>query len=116
MYDRTTTFSSRRPNRRELDSVTVSRADFIAVDSLEQAKLECGDLIISAREQPGIWSRVVELGSVLAGKNKGRTSPTQVTLFESQGVALEDVAVARYVYDRAREEGAGQSVRFGGGD
>jgi ornithine cyclodeaminase/alanine dehydrogenase-like protein (mu-crystallin family) len=105
-----------RPNRRELDSVTVSRADFIAVDSLEQAKLECGDLIIAAREQPGIWSRVIELGSILAGKNKGRTSPTQVTLFESQGVALEDVAVARYVYDRAREEGAGQSVRFGGAD
>lgn len=105
-----------RPNRRELDNATMSRADFIAVDSLEQAKVECGDLIIPAREQPAIWSRVIELGSVLAGKNKGRTSPTQVTVFESQGVGLEDVAVARYVYDRARDEGVGQSVRFGGSD
>lgn len=104
-----------RPNRRELDSTTISRADFIAVDSLEQAKLECGDLIIPARERPALWSKVTELGSVLAGENKGRTSSTQITVFESQGVALEDVAVARYVYDRARQEGAGQDVRFGGG-
>ena len=105
-----------RSNRRELDNATVFRADFVAVDSLEQAKLECGDLIIPAREHPGIWSRVVELGSMLAGKNRGRTSPTEISLFESQGIAIEDVAVARYVYDRARQRGMGQSVEFGGTD
>jgi ornithine cyclodeaminase/alanine dehydrogenase-like protein (mu-crystallin family) len=92
------------------------RADFIAVDSLEQAKIECGDILIPAREKPGIWSRVVELGSILAGKSGGRTSDSQITIFESQGVALEDVAAARYVYDRARQAGVGQAVPFGGGD
>jgi ornithine cyclodeaminase/alanine dehydrogenase-like protein (mu-crystallin family) len=105
-----------RANRRELDSETMFRADFIAVDSLEQAKIECGDILIPAREKPGIWSRVVELGSILAGKSGGRTSDSQITIFESQGVALEDVAAARYVYDRARQAGVGQAVPFGGGD
>lgn len=105
-----------RADRREVDNITVLRSDFIAVDSLDQARLECGDLVIPARDHPGIWSHVVELGSVLAGKSMGRTSETQITLYESQGVALEDVAVARYVYERALAEGAGQHVEFGGGD
>lgn len=105
-----------RPNRREIDNETVSRAAFIAVDSIEQAKHECGDLILADRERPGIWSHVVELGSILAGTNKGRTGRGQITLFESQGIAVEDIAVARYIYDRACEAGVGQSVNFGGGD
>lgn len=103
-----------RAHGREVDNATVMRADFITVDSLEQARIECGDLLIPARDNPAIWSRVVELGSVLAGKTAGRTGTSQVTLYESQGVALEDVAVARHVYERAVEEGAGESFAFGG--
>jgi ornithine cyclodeaminase/alanine dehydrogenase-like protein (mu-crystallin family) len=105
-----------RANRREIDSATVLNADFIAVDSLEQARLECGDLLIPAQDNPQIWSRVVELGSVFAGKSEGRTGDSQITLYESQGVALEDVAVARFIYERATREGLGQHVAFGGSD
>jgi ornithine cyclodeaminase/alanine dehydrogenase-like protein (mu-crystallin family) len=105
-----------RPDRRELDSLTISRAAFVAVDSLEGARIECGDLILAARDKPGVWSHVVELGSILAGQNAGRTGDNQITVFESMGIALEDVAVARYIYDRAREQGLGQTVQFGGGD
>jgi ornithine cyclodeaminase/alanine dehydrogenase-like protein (mu-crystallin family) len=104
-----------RAGRREVDTDTVVRSSLIAVDSLEQARVESGDLMEPAKEHPEIWSRVVELGAVVAEAAPGRTSERQVTLFESQGIALEDVAVARFVFDRAVGEGVGEEIAFGGG-
>jgi ornithine cyclodeaminase/alanine dehydrogenase-like protein (mu-crystallin family) len=97
-----------------VDTHTVVRSSLIAVDSLEQARVESGDLMEPAKEHPEIWSRVVELGAVVAEAAPGRTSERQVTLFESQGIALEDVAVARFVFDRAVGEGVGEEIAFGG--
>ena len=55
---------------------------------------------------------VFELGQVIAGQVRGRRGPEDITLFASQGLALEDMAAARLVYDRARERDVGRAVDF----
>ncbi len=84
--------------RREIDTVTLERAAVIAVDSLEQAKVEAGDLIQAAKEGRLDWNRVRELSAIVAARQAGRNSPEDVTLFESQGLAAEDIAVAGHVF------------------
>jgi ornithine cyclodeaminase/alanine dehydrogenase-like protein (mu-crystallin family) len=78
-------------NRRELPSELVRRAALVAVDSIEQAKLEAGDLILNDD-----WENVVELKNV-----KQHFDPDQITIFKSLGICVEDVAAAAYVYERA---------------
>ena len=56
------------------------------------------------------WDDVVELGQVVAGSVQGRGEADSITLFESLGVAIEDVAVARYVYEKAVVQGVGERV------
>lgn len=99
---------SNAPRRRELDTATVTGAARIAVDSLEQAREEAGDLLIPLGDQLERWRQVVELSEIVAGKKPGRESSAEITVFKSLGVALEDVAVAAHVYRRAREEGVGR--------
>ncbi len=89
---------SNHAKRRELDAAAVKRCDIVAADSIEQAQMEAGDLIQAAAEGNFDWGRAVELSAVIAGSEPGRIAPQQITLFESQGLAIEDVAVARYVY------------------
>ncbi|MGB6944479.1 MAG: ornithine cyclodeaminase family protein [Bryobacteraceae bacterium] len=77
--------------RQELPGELVRRANLVAVDSLEQAKMEAGDLIV-----PNSWANVVELKDV-----KAHFDPSQVTIFKSLGVGVEDVAAGAFVYERA---------------
>ncbi len=84
--------------RRELDADTIRRAAVIAADSIEQARMEAGDLTQAADEGVLDWSSVCELHEVLSGAHSGRTSEDQTTLFESEGLAVEDVAMADYLY------------------
>ncbi len=84
--------------RREIDGATVRRAGVVAVDSLEQARIESGDLIQTAHEGFFEWERARELGPIVAGSAPGRTADEQITLFESQGLAAEDLIVAEAVY------------------
>lgn len=98
---------SNRADAAELDAEAVRRADIIAADQVADAKIESGDLVAAVAAGAISWDRVSELGEILAGKAPGRTSPDQITLFESQGLAIEDVAAARRVYELARERGAG---------
>lgn len=100
-------------NRRELDRTAVERADLIVVDSLPQARIECGDLIGAEREGVFDWNAAVELSQVVSGAVR-RDGQDAITLFESQGVALEDIVCARHVYDRATAEGRGQAIDFEG--
>ena len=58
------------------------------------------DLIGAAEEGRLDWSRVHELSSIVAGRAAGRTSDNDITLFESQGLAVEDIAVAGYIYEQ----------------
>jgi ornithine cyclodeaminase/alanine dehydrogenase-like protein (mu-crystallin family) len=96
--------------RAELDVEAVRRAALIVTDSLEQAKVECGDLVAPLEQGVVRWEDVHELGEIVAGTRPGRQLPDEVTLFESQGVALEDVAVAVRVVARARERQMGQEI------
>ena len=91
---------SNHAKRREIDAEAVERAAVIAVDSLEQAQMEAGDLIGAAEEGRLDWSRVRELSSIVAGRAAGRTDDSDITLFESQGLAVEDIAVAGYIYEQ----------------
>lgn len=94
----------------ELDQEVVSRADLVVVDHLAGAKREAGDLIAAHASGHFDWSNAVELGSIVAGMSQGRGSRDQVTLFESQGIAIEDVALARLLLDRAEASGTGHEV------
>jgi ornithine cyclodeaminase/alanine dehydrogenase-like protein (mu-crystallin family) len=100
------------PNRRELDDQALARASLITVDSIEQGREESGDLIQGFAKLGRGWERVVELHAVVTGKHPGRSSPDEITLFKSHGIALWDVAVASYVYKRAREEGRGTALEI----
>ncbi|MFQ5551310.1 MAG: ornithine cyclodeaminase family protein [Gemmatimonadales bacterium] len=105
---------SSSPQDRELDSDAVARAALF-VDSRESAQAESGDYLIPLREgRFGEDHIVAELGEVLAGRAQGRRSDEEVTLFNSLGLAVEDVAAAHYVWGRAQEFGLGLEVDLGG--
>ena len=78
-------------NRRELPADLIRRADLIAADSIEQAKIEAGDLLLADH-----WSNVVELKDV-----EKHFDPGKITIFESLGLGVEDVAAGAFVYERA---------------
>ena len=99
-----------RLESRELDAAVIQRCTFIAADSLEQARLEAGDLASSVAGGILDWDEVHELPSVVCGRLKGRRKAKDVTLFKSLGLAIEDVAVGAWVYERARKEGMGTAV------
>ncbi len=99
-----------RLGSRELDAGVIQRCTFIAADSVEQARLEAGDLAAPVAGKLLKWDDVHEIGSVVAGKVKGRQRAKDVTLFKSLGLAIEDVAVGALVYERARNEGMGTQV------
>jgi alanine dehydrogenase len=95
---------SNQSQRRELPAELIRRADLIAVDSLEQARMESGDLLLAL--SPDKWGpNIVELQDV-----KGRPSAAAVTIFKSNGIAVEDVAGAGYVYERAVAERRGKEI------
>ena len=96
--------------RRELDGEAVARANVIIADDVEQARIECADLIHPVERGELTWQRVRELWEVVSGTVAGRTSPDDITLFESQGIALEDIAAGFHVYRLARERGVGTEV------
>ncbi len=99
-----------RLEARELDDAAIRRCTFIAADSVEQARLESGDLVQPVANGLLGWDRVQELGAVVCGKVMGRHGEDDVTLFKSLGLALEDVAVGALVYERARKEGVGSEI------
>jgi len=112
-------------NRRELDDEAVARSQLIAVDDLAQAHIEAGDLLIPAQaghfdwEQAVAQGRLVELGALIAdhadaaGPAGGaRPSAEAITLFESLGIGLEDVAIAGHIYALAKARGLGDEVRL----
>jgi len=98
---------SNRAAAAELDTAAVARAALVAADLAEQARIESGDLIAAAQAGVWDWGQVRELADVVTGRY-GRENASDITLFESQGIALEDVAAAALVYRRARERGVGQ--------
>ena len=102
---------SNRAERREIDAEAVARAGLIVCDSIEQARLEAGDLLLAASPgSPAPLDRAVELADVVAGRHPGRGAPGDITVFKSIGLGIEDLAAASVVYDRAVAAGAGRTV------
>jgi ornithine cyclodeaminase/alanine dehydrogenase-like protein (mu-crystallin family) len=102
------------PTARELDTVAIVRSA-LYVDRRESALGESGDFLIAKKEGAVDDAHIRgELGEVLMGRVPGRSSPDEVTLFESLGLAVEDVAAAHSIYLKATAEKAGQQVPFGG--
>ena len=87
----------------ELDDTTIRRADIIAVDSIAQAKIECGELLMPTSRGLLLWEQVSELWQVVGGMKAGRRADDDITLFKSLGMAMWDVAAAKVVYDRYRK-------------
>ncbi len=96
--------------RREIDRTTVQRAGRIAVDSVEQAQVECGELIDAAKAGLLRWADVIEFADIVGDKIPGRADAEEITLFESQGISVWDVATAARVYEAAVERGLGQEI------
>jgi len=94
-------------HRRELDTAAVQAASFIAADDPEQARYEATDLTEPVKEGVLSWDRVHSLADVVAGTLKARGPSTDITLFKSLGVAIEDVALAARAYEKALEQKAG---------
>jgi alanine dehydrogenase len=96
--------------RRELDDEAVRRSSFIAVDSIDQAKIEAGELVMAVEKGLLTWERVRDLRYVVSGEMRGRTGDDQITLFKSLGIAIEDVATAAVLYRKAKEQNVGKEL------
>lgn len=94
----------------EIDLTAVTRSARVVVDSLEQSKMESGDLLGPIEARKLRWEEVIELREIVAERRPAREKPDEITLFESNGLALEDLAAASLVYDRAVEQGIGQQI------
>ncbi|HKV05769.1 MAG TPA: ornithine cyclodeaminase family protein [Candidatus Acidoferrales bacterium] len=96
--------------KRELDAEAIGRCEVIAADSVEQSKIEAGDLIQAFGADSSRWASVRELADIVSGNSAGRTSPGQITLFKSNGIAIEDIVVGGKIYEIARDRGVGRDV------
>jgi alanine dehydrogenase len=96
--------------RREIDDATITQSALIVCDDVSDAKIECGELIWAAEHRIFRWETAVELRDVAGGRVAGRPSTDAITLFESQGLAVEDVAAGMHVYRKALERGIGRQV------
>jgi len=96
--------------KQELGAQAVGRCDVLAVDSVEQSKIEAGDLIQAFGTDSSRWATVRELADIVAGKSPARTNQNQITLFKSNGIAIEDVVVGARIYEIACEKGMGREI------
>ena len=92
---------STKADRQELDSLTVERASFVVSDSAEGARTEAGDLTHAAAEGVFDWDSLADLADVIAGTVTPPQPGSGIVLFESQGVALQDVVIATLAYQRS---------------
>src|SRR6185436_1315288 len=99
------------PTTRELDTETVATGSFFT-DRRESCLNEAGDYIAAAEGAVGPDHIKAELGEVLAGMHPGREHEDELTIFESLGIAVEDLASAELIVRRARERGVGVEVNF----
>ena len=99
--------------RREIDETTVQRSAVVVVDSRPSAMKEAGDLLPSLEKGRLHAGALTELGEVIAGLRPGRKKPEDITLFESQGMAIQDLIVAAELAKLARAQGVGTSIDLG---
>lgn len=103
---------SNQARRRELPAELIQRADCIAVDSIEQARMESGDLLLALDEDGWNDPKLVELKEIVMSKPARERRPADITIFKSNGLAVEDVICAGYVYEQGLKEGRGVEMRY----
>lgn len=100
------------PSMQEIDSTTVERS-LVVVDSRDAALAEAGDLIIPIQEGHISEDHVqAELGEIVNGVHPGRTDDSQITLYKSVGVAVQDAAAAGLALRNAKELGIGSVIEL----
>jgi len=100
------------PEKREVDGATVARSTYVP-DLRDRVSRDAGAFLL-AREEGLVDDDHIhaELGEVVAGEAAGRTSDDELTLFDSGGTAIETVAAAHMLYEKARDAGLGRKVEF----
>jgi alanine dehydrogenase len=98
------------PQKRELDAEAIRRCNVITADSREQSKIEAGDLIQMYGDDTRRWQEVIEISDVVSGKVGGRRSESDITLYKSNGIAIEDVVTAGKIYELAKQKGIGREI------
>jgi ornithine cyclodeaminase/alanine dehydrogenase-like protein (mu-crystallin family) len=100
------------PKARELDTATMVDSS-VFVDRRESALNEAGDYLLAAAEGAfGPENIRAELADLVTGKHPGRASREEITIFKSLGLAIEDLAAAAHVYEKAKRQESGTSVQF----
>jgi len=103
------------PADREIDTATMAEAAIFA-DSRDSVRSEAGDYLLAQRDLAAAGRELgpvrAELGELLLGTAPGRAGDDEITVFESLGLAAEDLAAARYVYIQALRQGAGTKADF----
>jgi len=97
-------------DKQEIDATAVRRAGRIVADDVPVARIESGDLIAAAAQGALDWARVLPLSDIVDARAPGRASNDEITLFESQGMALEDLAAGCLAVKLARERGLGMEI------
>ena len=101
---------SHAPNVRELDTAIIRRARIVA-DSYAACLSEAGDIMIPIRERVIDRRHLsAELGEIITGRKPSRSNNREITLFKSNGLAIQDAATAKLVYDKAVQAGMGTEV------
>lgn len=98
------------PQRAEIDTTVIRRAENVVCDSIEACRHEAGDLIIASAQGAFDWSQATELADVVAGTSVGRSRRESITLFKSVGLAIEDVALGGMLLELARRSGVGREL------
>ena len=96
--------------RREIDDDVVLKANRLVVDSLDQSKIESGEFLGVIESGKRHWEDFIELRDVVAGFKPGRTNSSDITLFKSGGIGMEDVAIGKLIYERAVERQVGKTL------
>ncbi|MCP9487099.1 MAG: ornithine cyclodeaminase family protein [Gaiellaceae bacterium MAG52_C11] len=97
---------------RELDGEAIGKAR-VVVDSMEVATRECGEIVLAVAEgRLSVDDLVGELGEVIDGRKQGRLAPSDITIYKSLGIAVQDVATASLVYRKALARGVGTEVEI----
>ncbi len=96
--------------RQELSEAAVRRCELLAVDAVPTALAEAGDLLPLLEKGRLHPRQLVELGEVIIGRHPGRSGTGEITLFESQGMAIQDLAVALRVLEAAQAQGLGETL------
>ncbi len=103
---------SHTPNARELDTEIVKRSKFIG-DSREACFNEAGDIMIPLNAGEIHETHFyAELGEIVTGRKEGRVDDKEITVFKSNGLAVQDTATAKLIYDKAVEKGIGTEIKI----